>query len=317
VTPGRYDRGPYLRPDEHAYGDQRDGCPFCVGSDRADGTANEIRVIPNLYPAFQGDPPFVVNHLGPVFSSAPASGVHEVLLFSTDHDCRWSDLSDAQCALVMREIRDRIALHEATPGLRYSQALLNVGRDAGASIEHPHGQLLGIPFVPRELVDEQGAFSRFAGGCLLCTATASEERVGYRIISSDEHTVTFAPFWSGTPYEMLIVPRPHEPHLHAAKDEDLSGLGEALRDALAALSLHLDDVAYNVVFHSAPYRATSPYHWHVHILPKLTTRAGFELGTGVYVNVVAPEVAAEELRRALAKFRVERGQVAVEDSARK
>jgi UDPglucose--hexose-1-phosphate uridylyltransferase len=228
--------------------------------------------------------------------------VHEVLLFSTDHDCGWSDLSNLQCGLVMNAVRDRILVHASTPGLRYSQALLNVGRDAGASIEHPHGQLLGIPFVPRELVDEQGAFSRFAGGCLLCTATASEERVGYRIIATDEHTVTFAPFWSGTPYEMLIVPRTHEPHLHAAKDDDLAGLGAALRDALAALSLHLDGVAYNVVFHSAPYRATSPYHWHVHVLPKLTTRAGFELGTGVYVNVVAPEVAAEELRGALAKL---------------
>jgi UDPglucose--hexose-1-phosphate uridylyltransferase len=260
-------------------------------------------VIPNRYPAFEGSLPFVVNHLGPVFSSAPASGIHEVLLFSTDHDLKWSDLSNSQCEFVMATIRDRVTAHQATTGLRYSQVLLNVGREAGASIAHPHGQLLGIPFVPRDLVEEQGAFSRFAGGCLLCTAAASEERVGYRVVASDDYAVTVAPFWSGTPYEMLIVPRHHGPLLHEAPDPDLACVALALRDALRALEDHLGDVSYNVVFHAAPYRATSPYHWHIHIYPKLTTPAGFELGTGVYINVVAPEVAAEELRAALAKSR--------------
>jgi len=287
---------------------ERATCPFCPGHEENTPPALEtygsegqwlVRVVPNRYPAFEGNQPFVVDHRGPVFTEAPASGIHEVLVFSPDHDLEWSDFTDNQCVLVMSAIRDRVEEHQSTSGLRYSQVIVNSGREAGASIEHPHGQLLGIPFVPRELVDEQGSFARFAGGCLLCTATASEERVGYRIVEEADTAVTIAPFWSGTPYEMLIVPRTHEAHLHHASPQDLEGIGIAIRNALAALDRKLGDIAYNVVFHSAPYRASAPYHWHVHILPKLTTRAGFELGTGVYINVVAPEAAATDLRSSL------------------
>lgn len=286
-----------------------ESCPFCPGNEDATPPALEtygiegkwrVRVVPNRYPAFEGSQPFVVDHRGPVFTEAPASGIHEVLVFSPDHDLSWASFSAEQSQLVMFAIRDRVEEHQGTPGLRYSQVLVNSGREAGASIEHPHGQLLGIPFVPRELVDEQGSFSRFAGGCLLCTATAAEERVGYRIVHATDEAVTFAPYWSGSPYELLVVPREHEAHLQRSGPADLAGVGTAVSTALSTLRTNLGDFAYNVVFHSAPYRATGSYHWHVHILPKLMTRAGFELGTGVYINVVAPERAADELRQVLA-----------------
>jgi UDPglucose--hexose-1-phosphate uridylyltransferase len=257
-----------------------------------------VRVVPNLFPAFAGDEPFVVEHRGPVFTEAPASGIHEVLIFSPDHKASWASLSDDQCNLVMMAIRDRIDEHQNTPGLRYSQVTVNLGRQAGASIEHPHAQLLGIPFVPRELVEEQAGFSRFAGGCLLCAAAVAEEQLGYRSVAVNDHTVTFCPFWSGTPYEVLIVPRTHCAHLHRSSTPDLLQMGHAIRMALQTLEEHLGDFAYNLVFHSAPYRATGVYHWHVHILPVLTTRAGFELGTGVLINIVAPEKAADDLRQA-------------------
>ena len=288
--------------------ESRSTCPFCPGHEDATPPALEtygsegqwlVRVVPNRYPAFEGSQPFVLDHRGPVFTEAPASGIHEVLVFSPDHDLSWASFTPTQCELVMFAIRDRVEEHQSTPGLRYSQVIVNSGREAGASIEHPHGQLLGIPFVPRELVDEQGSFARFAGGCLLCTASAAEERAGYRVVPSTAETVTFAPYWSGTPYELLIVPRAHEGHLERSGPTVLAGVGGAISITLAALRSQLGDIAYNLVFHSAPYRANAPYHWHVHVLPKLTTRAGFELGTGVYVNVVPPEEAAEELRAAV------------------
>jgi UDPglucose--hexose-1-phosphate uridylyltransferase len=292
--------------------DQHDDCPFCPGNEGLTPPALEtygsdgkwvVRVVPNLHPAFEGSRPFVVDHKGPVFSEAPASGIHEVVVFSPEHNLTWSSFSDEQCAIVMNTLRDRIRVHQDTPGLRYSQAIVNAGTDAGSSIEHPHGQLLGIPFVPRELVDEQGSFTRFAGGCLLCTASAYEERSGYRIVDAGKHAIVYSPFWAGSPYEMLVVPRTHETHLHAADPDSLQGVGEAIRDGLAALRHERGEVAYNVVFHAAPYRATAPFHWHAHILPKMTTRAGFELGTGVYINVIGPEQAADELRGGLAKVR--------------
>ncbi len=261
-----------------------------------------VRVVPNRYPAFQGDAPFVVENRGPVFTEAPASGIHEVLVLSPEHERSFASLPDDQLSLVMAAIRDRVEEHQSTPGLRYSQVIVNHGRQAGASIAHPHGQLLGIPFVPRELTDEQAGFARFAGGCLLCAAAASEERVGYRVLEASEEFVTFAPFWSGTPYELLVVPREHGGHLHRAPTSRRVAIGKAVRTALQALTEHLGDIAYNVVFHSAPYRATGMYHWHIHVLPNLTTRAGFELGTGVLINVVSPERAAEDLRDALEKI---------------
>ncbi len=282
-------------------------CPFCPGNEESSPPALEtygasgtwlVRVVPNLYPAFSGDEPMVVDHRGPIFTEAPASGIHEVLVLSPDHVANWADLSSSQATLVMAAIRDRIEEHSNTPGLRYSQAIINAGREAGASIEHPHGQLLGMPFVPRELVEEQAGFNRFAGGCLMCATVEAEESANSRMVISDDDAVVLCPFWSGIPFEMLVIPRTHGPHLQKSRGADLAAVGKAMRAALDQLRDQVGDVAYNVVFHSAPYRISGTYHWHVHIWPKLTTLAGFELGTGVMVNIVSPEVAAESLRAA-------------------
>lgn len=284
-------------------------CPFCPGNEEATPPALEaygpggqwqVRVVPNLYPAFQGSAPMVVSNLGPVFTQAPGSGIHEVIVLSPDHGGSWADLSDAHAGLLMAALRDRMEEHSSVPGLRYSQAIVNCGREAGASLEHPHGQLLGMPFVPSEITDEQNGFERFEGNCLLCTVADAEEDAGHRVMYADDRVLVVCPFWSGTPFEMLVIPRAHDAHLQRAEPQDLAATGRALRIALASLRHRLGDVPYNVVLHSAPYRATGDYHWHGHVLPKVTTRAGFELGTGVLINVVAPELAAAELRAAAA-----------------
>ena len=283
-------------------------CPFCPGNEGSTPPALEtygpsggwlVRVVPNLYPAFEGDHAFVVEHRGPVFTQATAGGIHEVLILSPDHDRAWENMSDEQAGLVMAAIRDRIEEHSSIAGMRYSQPIVNAGREAGASIEHPHAQLLGMSFVPRELAEEQAGFARFTGRCLLCTAIDAEESTGYRVVFSNELVSVVCPFWSGTPYEMLVIPRNHVPHLHRAAIVDLVAVGRALRDALSSLQDHIGDVPYNLVFHSAPFRAPEPFHWHVHVWPKVTTQAGFELGTGVLINLVPPEQAADELRVAL------------------
>lgn len=255
-----------------------------------------VRVVNNRYPAFDGHDPMVVTHLGPVFTQATASGMHEVLLLTPDHDASWADLSPAHSALVMHAVRDRMLAHSKVPGLRHSQALVNYGREAGASIVHPHGQLLSIPFVPGEMANELAGFNRFQGNCLLCAVIDAEESVKYRVVSMDDEVAVICPFWSGTPYEMLVIPRAHEPHLYQANTSDLGAVGRAIGGALASLRERVGDIPYNVYFHSAPFRVGSDYHWHAHILPKATTRGGFELGSGVLINVVDPEDAATELR---------------------
>lgn len=287
-------------------------CPFCPDGGPGDGvpdetppslefcgpTGWEVRVLPNRYPAFAGDAPMAVTNLGPVFTQAPGSGIHEVLLLGPEHDRSWADLDEARSTLVMRAIAERLASHALTPGLRYSQAIVNSGREAGASLEHPHGQLMGIPFVPREITDEQAGFARFAGNCLLCTTIDAEESAGLRVVYSDDDVLVVCPFWSGTPFEMLVMPRNHGAHLAQAAPADLAAVGRALQRGLTALRASLGDVAYNVIFHSAPYKTAGDFHWHAHIRPKTTTLAGFELGTGVVINVVAPEAAANALRPA-------------------
>jgi UDPglucose--hexose-1-phosphate uridylyltransferase len=296
--PGAFD--PRMLPIE---ADERP-CPFCPGHEEATPPALEtygpagqwlVRVVPNLYPAFSGQDPLTVEHLGPVFTQARASGIHEVFVFTPDHGSSWADLDDKQAGLVMAALRDRFEDHANTPGVRYTQAIVNHGREAGASVAHPHGQLLGIPFVPKEISDEEHGFERFAGGCVLCTTLEAEVEAGYRTILEDDGAVVLCPFWSGTPYEMLVIPRAHEGHLHEAKPGDLVSVGRAIQRVLHRLRELLDDVAYNLVFHSSPHLHDNTFHWHAHVLPKVTTRAGFELGTGVLINVVPPEQAAADL----------------------
>jgi UDPglucose--hexose-1-phosphate uridylyltransferase len=282
-------------------------CPFCPGHENGPTTLESygpsgqwwVRVVANRYPAFGGREPMVVTHLGPVFTQAPASGIHEVVVLTPDHDASWADLSDSHAALVMSALAQRMTEHTEVPGLRYSQAVVNWGREAGASIEHPHGQLLSMPFVPGETASELAGFSRFQGNCLLCAVVDAEEEARHRLIYLDDQVMVLCPFWSGTPYEMLILPRAHSPHLFRAAPETLASVGVGVTRALNALRVRLGDIAYNVMFHSAPYRVSGDYHWHVHVQPKVTTRGGFELGSGVLINVVQPEQAAEELRAAV------------------
>jgi UDPglucose--hexose-1-phosphate uridylyltransferase len=259
-----------------------------------------VRVVANLYPAFSGAEPMVVTHLGPVYTQAPASGIHDVLVLTPEHFGSWADVSDAHAALIMAAIRDRMAEHAGAPGLRYSQAVVNSGREAGASIEHPHGQLMSMPFIPGEAANELAGFARFQGNCLLCAVIDAEEDTGHRMVYADDRVAIICPFWSGTPYEMLIIPHNHHTHLHDADGEDLRAIGISVRRALAALRSKIGDVAYNLMFHSAPFRLEADFHWHVHVVPKISTRGGFEMGSGVLINVVSPEQAADDLRMEVA-----------------
>ena len=279
-------------------------CPFCRGHEEATPPALEtydrqgewvVRVVPNRYPAFEGDEPLKVHNLGPVFTQAAASGIHEVLVFSPDHDASWADLDDAQAAVTMAAIRDRMEDHASRPQIRYTQVIVNHGREAGASLEHPHGQLLGIPFVPGEIAEEEAGFRRFEGSCLLCTTLEAEEAAGHRVVYADERVVVVCPYWSGTPYEMLVLPRVHQVHVTDAAPPDVAAVGRSIRTALARLRGCLGSVSYNLVFHTAPHRHAGPFHWHVHVLPRVTSVAGFEQGTGVMIDIVAPELAAKHL----------------------
>jgi UDPglucose--hexose-1-phosphate uridylyltransferase len=280
-------------------------CPFCPGNEEPGSTLHEVagddgwsmRVVPNKYPAFEGDDSLAVRNLGPVHVMAEASGTHEVFVITPEHNGRVNEFSDAAITELMLVLKARLEAHAAMPNVRYSQAFINHGREAGASIAHPHGQLLGLPFVPGEILEEERAFERFKGGCIACTTIEAELAERERVVLENDAAVVVAPFWSGGPYEMLVMPRAHDLHLPDSDEATLAGVGTAIRDALAMLVRTLGDVAFNLAFHTAPPHHGGDYHWHVHLWPKLSTTAGFERGTGVLINVIPPEVAAAELRK--------------------
>lgn len=280
-------------------------CPFCPGNEESTPPAIvtvdeagswQMRVVKNRYPAYEGDDGFVVHHLGPVHCMAEASGIHEVFVYTPKHDSGLHELSDRHAAEVVDVLQRRLAQQAADEHVRYTQVIVNHGREAGASIAHPHAQILGLPYVPGEILDEERAFARFAGGCLLCTTIEAELAAEERVVFADDDVLCVAPFWSGTPYELLIMPRHHEAHLQDTNETSAAAMGRAIRDAVQMLNATLGDVAYNLGVHTAPHEHTGNYHWHVHIWPNLVTQAGFERGTGVMINVIPPEQAADVLR---------------------
>jgi UDPglucose--hexose-1-phosphate uridylyltransferase len=305
VATGRASRPGEIAADQgHPNGDTESACPFCPGHEEELPPALEtygstgdwsLRVVPNKYPAFQGSGEMDVERLGPLFAKAPARGIHEVLILTPEHEHSWADLDDRQTGLVMAALRDRLEDHAATSGIRYSQAIVNHGKAAGASLRHPHGQLLGIPFVPGELIEELAGFRRFEGHCLLCATVEAERDAGYRTVAEDDEVTVIAPWWSGVPFELLVVPTRHEGHLHHSDPRSLVAVGAAIRDALARLRTLLGDVSYNIVFHTLPHWSNDPFHWHAHITPRVHSQGGFEQGTGVPINIVAPEDAASFL----------------------
>ena len=307
VVPSRANRASDFAPrTQQVESDPERSCPLCPGADRdeaplfesVDANGNwKMRVIPNRYPAFEGDESLAVRNLGPVHVMAEASGTHEVFVFQPEHTQRLDMFSDEVIAELMATLKSRFVAHANTPNIRYTQAIVNHGREAGASLAHPHGQLLGLPFVPGEILEEERAFERFKGGCIVCTTVEAEANTE-RFVLDNEHATVICPFWSSSPYEMLIMPKSHQQHLVDSSTAELTGVGIAIRDALAHLVKTLGDIAFNLVFHTAPSHHTGMYHWHVHLFPKLTTTAGFERGTGVMINIVAPEHAATELRNA-------------------
>ena len=196
----------------------------------------------------------------------------------------------------MAAIRDRMEDHARRTTVRYTQAIVNAGREAGASLEHPHGQLLGIPFVPGEIAEEEAGFRRFGESCLLCTMAEAERQAEHRVVIDDERVLVVCPYWSGAPYEMLVLPRTHEVHLENTSPRRRRGRRAGHpRRAARCCARKVGDAAYNLVFHTAPHHHDGPFHWHVHIVPRLTSLAGFEQGTGVMINIVAPELAARHL----------------------
>jgi UDPglucose--hexose-1-phosphate uridylyltransferase len=240
--------------------------------------------VPNLYPI-----------LGAADAAAGATGAHEVIVLSPDHDRAFGALDDQQAVEVLTMLQERSRFH-ATAGRAYVQILVNEGREAGASLAHPHAQLLALDFVPPAVsvsVDRFGATEVD----LVLGDQATAVGAGAGVVTGDE-VRAWCPPGAAAPYEIRVATTAGKARFAEATDGEILGTALVLRDVLARLSRVLGAAPYNVVVHDAPTEGTADYHWWIEIVPRTGVVAGFELGTGVLVNTLDPVDAARALREA-------------------
>jgi len=291
-----------LAQDPFAEGHE-DRTPPEVYAVRADGTAPNtpgwtVRVVPNLYPALEPtspDPPPEANR--DLFNATPARGAHEVVINAPDPVSSLADLEFTQVAAAMDVWRERMRAHA---DVAYVHVIVNERREAGASLPHTHAQVYALDFVPEQVARERERFGAYAqrtmGSNLLQDLVQEEVKLRERIVAIDDEAVLMAPYGSRLPYQLLLAPR--RPR---ARFEDAGPTGAALlHDALRRLRRRLGhSPPLNLWVRTAP-RGADSFCWRIDILPRLTHLAGLELGTGVHLNIVAPERAAAELRESQA-----------------
>ena len=300
---------------EEAVAAMEEPCPFCPGNEtmtppevmavrppgsKPDTPGWSLRVVPNKYPAFslerEGE-----SESGTLFPSRPATGIHEVIVHSPSHTHDLEGLSKEEVVNVVETYRERYRLHAADPLIKYIQIIINHGRGAGASQDHPHSQLFGIPIVPPVIRNEITGSSRYGkrrGSCVFCDIIAREISEGERVISEYGSFLVYTPFASRLPFEACIIPRYHQGSLGDMNREQVVELASVIKETLVRYEDRLGGISYNLFTHSAPCdgKDYGSFHWHLVILPRLTVPGGFEWGTGVMINVVRPEDAAEFLR---------------------
>lgn len=290
-------------------------CPFCHGNEKS--TPPEIlafraensppntpgwtlRVVSNKFPALR-----IEGEMNPVndglYESLNGIGAHEVIIESPDHQADLDLLPVKNIEDTLLAFKLRILDLKKDTRFQYILIFKNHGEAAGATLEHSHCQLIALPIVPELVRDEiEGAKRHFdlKQRCVFCDIIAQEKETGIRIVNQNKRFITLCPYAPRFPFEMWLLPQFHTDRFEDCGAEDLSSLAELLKESLMKMQVALGQPAYNFVLHTSPMNGNNGrhYHWHIEIMPKLTKMAGFEQGTGFYINPVLPEVAAETLR---------------------
>lgn len=290
-------------------------CPFCLGNEhlttpeiyaiRGDRTEPntpgwQLRVIPNKFPALQ-----IEGHLRQradgIYDKMNGIGAHEVIVESPEHDQTLADFSESQVMHIFLAYRSRITDLIKDTRLRYVMVFKNYGQAAGASLAHPHSQLIATPIVPKRVTEElEGAESyyRYKERCVFCDIVNQELDDEKRLIDQNDDFLAISPYAPRCPFETWILPKTHSPFFEQISDPALKNLSKLLLSIMKRLHVVLENPPYNILIHNAPfhYKFREAYHWHVEIMPRSTWIAGFEWGTGFYINPTPPEESAEFLR---------------------
>ncbi len=314
IAPQRSER-PYDF-DAHSGEGKTYPCAFCAGMEectprevfRLAGDVDQrewlVRVFPNKFPALRWEERICTQREGCLYENMGGFGVHEVIVETPEHYANFADFPQSHMEKVLYVYRERMARWEKDARLRYCLIFKNQGMQAGASMFHPHSQLIATPLIPKrvgeELVQAQSFYEK-QGKCLFCALIEEETNQEIRLIYHNDHFVAFVPYAARFPYEVWLLPVSHTAHFTDV--ENFSPLAQALRIVLQVLQRALGELTFNFVLHVAPYertledkRYTLIYHWHLEIIPFPARIAGFEWGTGFYINPVSPEEVARSLR---------------------
>lgn len=291
-------------------------CPLCPGNEKttpgevlvygrepgmpANSSSWQTRVVPNKYPALVIEGELDKEGEG-LYDRMNGIGAHEVVIESPRHEDSFSFLPHEQMILTFRAFRDRVRDLSKDPRFRYVMIFKNFGKAAGASLEHSHSQLVALPVLPRMVTSElDGSLSyfKYKDRCIFCDIIRQETKQGVRLVCENEDFVTLTPFAPRTPFEMWIMPRRHSSSYIELGDHNLSTLTRIFSETLRRLDACIPGIPYNFVLHTQPLRSEplDHYHWHFEIVPKLTSIAGFEWGSGFYINPMPPEDACRYLR---------------------
>lgn len=291
-----------------------EACPFCPGNEhetpaeimalrRPDSGADRpgwtLRVVSNRFPALALDASAVAPPPRP-YRALPGVGRHEVVIETDEHQRHPAEFEAAAFAAVIRTWRERARSLAAEAGVRHVIVFKNSGPRAGASLSHPHTQIIALderaPALELELA--AAAEHRAATGrCLACDLVRAEEAAGTRVVGAEGGFVSYTPYASRFAAETWITARSCPPPFAALSDEQLEPFARLFQSALGRIRTALGDPSFNCVLHAA-LPGLDGYHWRLEITPRLAQVGGFELGTGVFINALAPEAAAERLRRA-------------------
>ena len=297
--------------------DHVNNCPFCYGNEgmtppekvawRADGPADspgwKVRVVPNKFPAVEikGQPPSHSLAEERFFRQMPGYGEHEVIIENPLHNRHPGEIALDQMQNVLECYRHRYINLAENPFLRSVNIYRNHKKEAGASMEHPHSQVIALPFIPFDLREEIEGSHRFyleKGRCAYCTMIEEDSDFSQHVICGNNEFVAIVPYAARLPFETWIIPRKHQPSFTDMGTGQLEQLSRIMTNVLRRLAVSLDDPPYNYYIHSAPILTESlpHYHWHLEIFPRLTIVAGFEMASGVYINETVPEESARYLR---------------------
>jgi UDPglucose--hexose-1-phosphate uridylyltransferase len=305
IAPKRRLRPHEMRASKSRVREPKPGCVFENPKQALleirDGKDWTVRIIENRFPAFvHRDICSAIRKVGP-YAVTDGIGHHDILI-TRDHNQDFPDLSLSHARDLFRAFQDRYLMLMADSCLAYISMFHNWGAKAGASVYHPHYQMIAIPVVPPDFEHSlKGAivYSKKHRNCVHCAMIDWERKQKKRIIFENAGAIAFTPFLSRSGFEVRVFPKRHLPFFEHTREEELDAIVEALHAVLRMVKRSLHDPDYNFFIHTAPLahrKEYKNYHWHIEVLPKVNISAGFELGTGIEINPVDPDDAAKILR---------------------